>query len=136
MAPEVRRSNDQEQWLLGGRRVTQVIVDPASVRLQAWTLDGAVDVRLGAPFELELSTGRLQLDPEAPAQLGPILALISMPLHSLTAYRTGALLVQFAGVITLRVEPHPAFEAWEVCGSGEFSELSYLAAPGGGSPWG
>ena len=130
-------SGDAQTWDLTGYRVTQLVVDPASVRLQAWTLAATLEVRFGAPFHVRRPGGEhIELDPERSRELAPVLQFVGAELASLTVTRGGALSLALADGARLEVESHPVYEAFEVRGSGALEQVGYLASPGGGSPWG
>ena len=129
-------STDHQTWRFNGYEITQVCVDAAGVRLQAWTSTGGLDVRIGGPFALRTAGGEMQFDAERPRELGPVFGLLRLPLHSLTALRSGALELRLGNEQTVAVEPDPTYEAWEAYGTGELAKLGYLCGPGGGSPWG
>ena len=41
-------SDDEHHWVLLDHRVTQLVIDRSSVRIQTWSLDGSADIRLAA----------------------------------------------------------------------------------------
>ncbi len=124
-------------WDLTGRRVTQLLLDPSSVRLQTWMPEGAAEVRIGVQFTLHTGAGiEHRLDPEQSEALSPVLPLLNRALRALVAFRSGELLVEFDDGASIRVQPHPEYEAWEANGEGELEGIAYLCSPGGGTPWG
>jgi len=137
MNAELRESFDQHEWQLRDVRVTQLILDPGSVRIVAWQLNGSADIRLGAPFVYAEADGReREIDPEQTGQVAPLLSLVHRSIDLITVHRSGTLLLRFGDGSSIRIDPHPQFEAWEARGKGAFEELAYLCNPGGGSPWG
>ena len=137
MSAELEELANEHRWRLRDRVITQLVLDPSAIRLHTWALDGAAEIRFAAPFNFSLPTGTsFTLDPEQPATLAPVLDLLNRPLATIVVRRAGGLEITFADGTRLRAEPHPRFEAWEITGSGSLQELSYLAQPGGGSPWG
>jgi hypothetical protein len=134
---ELTKTRDEHTWSFEQRQVTQLIIDPAAFRFQTWDLGGAAEVRVGVPFSLRLGGGDpLALDPDHARQLAPALALLGLELRSIRVRRVGDLRVEFADGTVLEVEPHPAYEAWEISGVDRLAGLAYLCGPGGGSPWG
>jgi Family of unknown function (DUF6188) len=130
-------SSDEQIRDLTGYRLTQLVVDRASVRIDAWMLAAALEVRFGAPFRVRWASGEAtELDPERPRELAPLLGLIGAELGSLTVTRVGTLSLALADGTRLEVESHSVYEAFEVRGSGALERVGYLASPGGGSPWG
>ena len=137
MKPHLVRSGDLRDWDLGGREVTQLIIDPNAFRFVVWTQDGSVEIRLETPFELQTPDGQLVvLDPASTAELVPILRLLGLGVNGIVASEVGRLEVRFVDDTRIISEPHPAFEAWQTTGDGDLSRLNYLCGPGGGSPWG
>ena len=129
-------SDDEHHWVLLDHKVTQISVDLQSFRLQSWSLDGSTDIRFGAVSRLRLASGAERpLDPTLPVGLAPLLGLVGRALRSLTATRTGMLVVTFSDGATLEADPHPRTSAWEVQGGGVLEGMAYMCAPGGGTPW-
>jgi hypothetical protein len=128
---------DEHTWRLDGYRVTQLLVDASSFRFQSWALDGAVEIRCGAPFTFRDVDGReVAIDPELPERLAPLLTLTGRGLATVRVRRSGELMMQFGDGSAIVVPPHERYEAWEIRGSGVLEKLSYLCNIGGGSPWG
>ena len=128
---------DEHRWTLKDHQVTQLILDPSAFRFQTWTLAASAEIRCGVPFTYREADGiEHTLDPDAPESLAPLLGLLMQTLLTVTVTRLGNLAVTFGDGSELRVTPHPAYEAWEINGSGELEEMGYLCGPGGGSPWG
>jgi hypothetical protein len=133
----IEESPDQHAWFFEGQRVTQLCVDVSSCRLQTWSLQASLDIRFGVPFRLTLADGTSrEIDPEASEQAAPLLSLINREIVTLVVTRAGALEVRLTDGSILSVDSHPRYEAFEVSGGGALEGLSYLAVPGGGSPWG
>jgi hypothetical protein len=117
--------------------ITQVIVDPGSVRIVAWDIAGSLDIRLGSAFVYSEPDGRERtMDPEHPEQLAPLLTVVNRSLERATILRTGALLLRLGDGSSIRCDPDAHFEAWEARGVGALEAAAYLCNPGGGSPWG
>lgn len=137
MSVTCSKSYDEHTWTFTEHEITQVIVDPASVRLVSWRLDGAFDLRLGVPFEFTRVDGSSDtLDPERPTTLAPVLSFVGRSVGSVVVTRNGDLTLRFGDDSFVRVTSHAAFEAFEVSGEGMLADFNYLATPGGGSPWG
>ena len=137
MSATLDESYDRHAWTLKGHRLTQLCVDPGSCRLQSWSTDSTLEIRLGVPFELRLADGSArEIDPEAPEQIAPLLTVIHREIVHLIVSRTGSLEVQLGDGSVISVDSHADYEAFEVDGTGELESLNYLANPGGGSPWG
>jgi hypothetical protein len=136
MNPVLTKSSTEQLWTFTDRTVTQLVIDPAAFRFQTWAPDGWAEVRVGVPFTLHPADGApLVLDPERAPELAPVLDLLGVGLRSIRVRRTGEVRVAFADGSVVEVEPHPAFEAWEISGGGSLAGLAYLCGPGGGSPW-
>jgi hypothetical protein len=137
MSFRLAESNSEHTWTLDGRTVTQLLVDPSAFRFQCWSLDAGLEVRLGSPFTFRSQDGRdVHIDPEQPNSIAPLLQLIRTAVAQLLVQRSGELKATFTDGSMIIAGPHPAYEAWEVTGSGLLSEIGYLCGPGGGSPWG
>ena len=137
MNAQLIESTDEHHWVLLDHKITQVMVELRSFRLQSWSLDGSTDIRFGAISRLRLAAGAERaLDPTAPDGLAPLLGLVGHSLRSLTVTRAGVLVVTFSDGATLEVHPHPRTAAWEVQGGGVLEGMSYVCAPGGGALWG
>jgi hypothetical protein len=135
MTASLIESPDEHHLVLLDTRLTQLAVDARELRLQTWSLDASLDIRIAAPFTLRTGEGAPRtLDPQAPETLAPALALLQRPVRSLTM-TVGGELVVVVGDGELRVRPHGLRGAWEVQGAGALEGLLYRSAPGGGAPW-
>ena len=71
------------------------------------------------PFTFAEADGREWIiDPEAHAQLAPLLTLLGRMLEEMEISRDGSLSMRFGDSSRIRVAPHPKYEAWEAHGSG------------------
>ena len=57
MNAQLIESDDEHHWVLLDHRVTQLVIDRSSIRIQTWSLDGSADIRLAAPFVAYLASG-------------------------------------------------------------------------------
>jgi hypothetical protein len=130
------KAGDQHKWEFIDLAVTQLIFDPGPFRVVAWTLDGDIDVRFGAPFLFGEGPDAATFNPIDTQSLSPLLSLVGCELAAASVLRSGDLSVSLRNGTSLRVHPHPKLEAWESKGTGILSDFSYLCTPGGGSPWG
>jgi hypothetical protein len=129
-------SPDQHLWTFSEHRITQLCIDPTACRLQTWSLNASLEIRIGVPFQLTLADGSSRdIDPEAHEQVAPMLTLMSRELLQLTVTRGGSLDVRFSDGSTVSVESHPRYEAFEVIGAGSLEGMQYRASRVGGSPW-
>jgi hypothetical protein len=136
MTAEVSETPNEHRWTLQGHRITQLTVELGSFRLLTWTLEASAEVRLAAPFTFrEPDAIERIVDPDEPEQISPLLSLVGRTMNLLVATRRGELMLAFGDGSSLRVPPHPRFEAWEVQGGGALEGMSYLCGPGGGPPW-
>jgi len=113
--------------------VTQICFDASSVRLSSWSLTSTLEIRITIPFVLVQANGsRSEIDPEISKQLAPVLSLLRETIVSLQIETSGALkvLIGNGGQVVLEVPLHPEYEAFEIKGTGEFSDVQYLAGPG------
>ena len=137
MLVKLKRSFDQHTWTFGDVRVSQLVLDPGSIRLIAWHLNGSADIRLFTPFEfVEPDGSKREVDPEQAEQVAPLLTLVQLSITGIEVTRAGSLQIAFGDGSSIGIEPHSKYEAWEANGEGALKELAYLCGPGGGSPWG
>lgn len=97
-----------------GKRVQSVKVDYTLV-LQ---LSDVHFIAVSSPLSVEVDGQSVRLSPEEDPQdcFGPIRELVGRTVEAADADATGALDVTFDGGGHLRVEPDPAYEAWNVSG--------------------
>lgn len=137
MKAQLIESEDEHHWVLLDHRVTQLVIDRSSVRLQTWSLDGSADIRLAAPFSLQVATGAVRrLDPAQTESLTPCLSLMGLGIRSLTIARGGTLTIAFSDGSTLTAERDPRRATWDVQGGGVLEGMIYAAGPDGILPWG
>jgi len=136
MQASLIESPDEHHWVLLDHRVTQLVVDVRSLRLQTWSLDGSTELRLAAPFALRSAAGvERTLDPAETLGLAPALALLRRRVASLTVTRAGDLTVEFGDGTALVARPSPRAEAWELQGGGTLEGMAYRCPPGGDMAW-
>jgi len=124
-------SDDEHHWVLLDHRVTQLVIDRASIRIQTWSLDGSADVRLAAPFLAHLASGAVRrIDPADTERLAPCLALVGLGVRSVTVTRTGTLTLAFSDGSSIAVSPDPRRQAWDVQGGGILEGMAYAGQPG------
>jgi hypothetical protein len=88
-------------------RVTQLVIDRSSIRIQTWSLEGSGDVRLAAPFVVNLASGAARRRPSDTERLSPCLALVGLGVRSVTVTRTGTLTLAFSDGSSLSASPDP-----------------------------
>jgi hypothetical protein len=136
MQASLIESDDEHHWILLDHQVTQLLVDATSLRLQTWSLDASLEIRVSAPFTLHTAAGAVRaLDPADAEQLAPVLSLLRRRVRSLTATRRGELALEFGDGARVDVAPHARLPAWEVQGGGTLEGLAYRSEAGGGAPW-
>jgi hypothetical protein len=136
MTASLDASPERHSWTLSGHRVTQIAADLKSARIQSWALDASLELRLGAEFVLRLADGtERRVDPDYPEQLAPLLTLLNRVIDALVVTRRGELEVSFSDGTEIRIGSHPKLEAFEVQGGGALEGMTYVALPGGGTPW-
>jgi hypothetical protein len=136
MPAYLNEERDRHDWQVSDHRVTAIIFDLSSIRLQSWTLSASIEVRLGVPFDLSAAGHTYRIDPEQPATGAPLLPLLGSEVHQLSVRRTGEMTLHLDDHVSIEVEPHAEYEAWEAEFTGPFARSGYLCGPGGGSPWG
>ena len=136
MQASLIQSPDEHHWVLLDHRVTQLVVDVRSLRLQTWSLDGSTELRLTAPFSLRSTAGAERtLDPEETLALAPALALLRRRVASLTVTRAGELTVAFGDGSALVARPSARAEAWELQGGGTLEGMAYRCPVVGELGW-
>ena len=120
-------ASDTLQLPLNGRQVTQLRFDFA-FGIELSEASPWFSLRIGEPFTTTNGPVTASYDPEKSVQCGPLLALLHDRVHSATATRTGRLEIVFTSGLTIRVDPHPQFEAWEIVGS---DGTRVISVPGG-----
>jgi hypothetical protein len=124
-------SDDEHHWVLLDHRVTQLVIDRSSIRIQTWSLEGSADVRLAAPFVVNLASGAARrIDPADTERLSPCLALVGLGVRSVTVTRTGTLTLAFSDGSSIAVTPDPRRPAWDVQGGGILEGMAYAGQPG------
>ncbi|MCP9274036.1 DUF6188 family protein [Mycolicibacterium arenosum] len=99
---------------LNGKRLRSVLIEYA-LRME---FSGAYFVVIESPFTVELRGETVALSPEddSDERLSSVRDLVGQNVTESSATEGGALCVAFDGGARLRVEPDPAYEAWNVSG--------------------
>ena len=135
MCARLAQSPDEHIWDLGGRSITQLLVDPSGFRFRCWTLDADLEVRFETPFSFRGADGREHdIDPEQPRTIAPLLDLIRTGVSEIRVLRSGEVAITLSDRSSIHARSHPVYEAWEIAGAGGLSGIGYLCGPGGGSP--
>ena len=131
MNAQLIESDDEHHWVLLDHRVTQLVIDRSSIRIQTWSLDGSADVRLAASFLAHPASGAVRrIDPADTERLAPCLALVGLGVRSVTVTRTGTLTLAFSDGSSIAVSPDPRRPAWDVQGGGILEGMAYAGQPG------
>ena len=131
MNAQLIESEDEHHWVLLDHRVTQLVIDRSSIRIQTWSLEGSADVRLAAPFVVSLASGAARrIDPTDTERLAPCLALVGLAVRSVTVTRTGTLTLAFSDGSSIAAAPDPRRQAWDVQGGGILEGMAYAGQPG------
>ncbi|MGH9885828.1 MAG: DUF6188 family protein [bacterium] len=137
MAASLEESPEQHVWTFDAQPITQLCVDRASCRVESWSLHASFEIRFAVPFRIALADGSSrEIDPEASEQVAPMLTAIGREVVRLVVTRRGALELSLSDGSVVSVDSHPRYEAFEVNGGGALEGMRYLAARGGGVPWG
>jgi hypothetical protein len=124
-------SEDEHHWVLLDHRVTQLVIDRSSIRIQTWSLEGSADVRLAAPFVVNLASGASRhIDPSDTERLAPCHALVGLGVRSVTVTRTGTLTLAFSDGSSIAASPDPRRQGWDVQGGGILEGMAYAGEPG------
>jgi hypothetical protein len=136
MTVELEERPDAHHWIFQDHRITQLLLDLSSLRLQTWTLQASAEIRLAVQFEfLEPDGVSRAINPEEPEQVSPVLSIVGRGIDTMTITRAGELRIVFSDGSTIVAKSHSRFEAWEIQGAGALEGLQYLAVPGGGQSW-
>ena len=131
MNAQLIESDDEHHWVLLDHRVTQLVIDRSSLRIQTWSLDGSADIRLAAPFSMQLPSGATRhVDPSDTERLAPCLGLVGLGVRSVTVTRTGTLTLAFTDGSSISALPNPRTSAWDVQGGGILEGMAYAGEPG------
>lgn len=131
MNAQLIESEDEHHWVLLDHRVTQLVIDRTSIRLQTWSMEGSADMRLAAPFVLTLASGATRrIDPSDTERLAPCLSLVGLGVRSVTVARAGTLTLAFSDGSSLSASPDPRRSAWDVQGGGILEGMAYVGEPG------
>jgi hypothetical protein len=91
---------------------------------------------LAATFHLTLADGTTrEINPEDSERLAPLLTMIGREILHLTVAKSGSLSLRLSDGSMIEIDSHPRHAAFEVNGGGSVEGITYLARPGGGSPW-
>ena len=132
MQASLIESDDEHHWILLDHQVTQLTVDATSLRLQTWSMDASIEIRVLAPFTLTTAGGAVRaLDPVEAEQLGPVLALLHRRVRSATATRRGELVLEFGDGARIEVPPSARRASWELQGGGALEGIAYRCDAGG-----
>lgn len=116
---EIRAQPDGgREFLLADPALSYIRIDGQS-RLHF----GKAELAIECPFTLQVGDTVHQLDPQDRASIGPLLTLYPDTITQLLMSSGGTLRATFASGALLTVEPHPRFEAWNICG--------FWCSPGG-----
>lgn len=125
-------AHDGDRWAL---ELWDGVVTECSVGhevgLQVHTAGGYLTITLGSAFAIRVDgADDVILDPETdyPRDLAPVLDLLHAPVNRVEALVDGQLVVRRGEDRTLRVHPHPQYEAWGVTGP---DGLRLVCMPGG-----
>jgi hypothetical protein len=134
---KLNESYDRHDWTLRDHRITQLCVDAGACRMQSWTLQDSLEIRLGARFSLTLIDGTSrEIDPEYPEQLAPLLTMVGREIVHMVVTRSGSLSVRLSDGSLIEIDSSSRHEAFQVNGGGAMEGIAYVAQSGGGPPRG
>jgi uncharacterized protein DUF6188 len=124
-------SQDEHHWVLLDHRVTQLVIDRESIRIQTWSLDGSADIRLASTFAFHFANGSTKrIDPIETERLSPCLALLGLGVRSVTVTRSGTITLAFSDGSSISASPDPRRPSWDVQGGGVLEGMAYAGQPG------
>ena len=131
MNAQLIESQDEHHWVLLDHRVTQLVIDRESVRIQTWSLDGSADIRLASTFAFQFANGSTkQINPVETERLSPCLALVGLGVRSVTVTRTGTITLAFSDGSSISASPDPRRSSWDIQGGGVLEGMAYAGQPG------
>jgi len=98
--------------------------------------DSSLTIVIETPFTLQKGSLVEPMNPESIVSMSRMLPLLHQSVASLTAFRSGLLLVQFEDGAEIKVPKHEQYEAWQTYGTGEMVDVGMLCSGHKGSPWG
>jgi Family of unknown function (DUF6188) len=116
-------------WLI---RLDEAVLDTIQIdfRLGLVVRDATsrLELFIGTPCRLKVSTTEFSLTPGKSPTLAPILPLFNSKVLGITVRKTGLLQVEFGNNGTLEVDPNDHYEAWQM---GILPGVLFVCAPGG-----
>ena len=98
--------------------------------------NSSLTVDIESPFTVRVGSHIDRVIPEQVLSTVPVLPLLHQPVASLTAFRTGALLLTFADGTEIEVPIDEQYESWHTWGDGELAGIGMEGTSHEGSPWG
>lgn len=133
---KLHKRPDAHEWHFAGLRVTALTFDTSSVRLEAWSPDTPIAIRVSTAFAFsKAELPQAMVDPEMPSSGAALLQLVSAQIERLVITCAGWLTAEFDSSCRIEVVPHATFEAWEASIRAPGHSAEYLCMPGGGPPW-
>lgn len=136
MPSQLIETPNEHHLVLLDHRVTQVAAELRAFRVQTWSLDGSLELRVGTRAALRLPSGaRRELDPVLPETLAPLLSLVGFGVRDLTVTRDGTLVLSFGERGALELAAGERNDAWTAVGGGMLEGIFYHPAVGRRAPW-
>ena len=138
---------DRREWDLSGYAVEWIQLS-YQVRLLMARSPGPLDhktmlrsnhsvtVAVETAFTVRVGSRTDQVIPENVLSTVPVLPLLHQSVASLTAFRSGTLLLKFEDSTELEVQQDDHYESWHTWGEGELADIGMEATGHEGSPWG
>ena len=98
--------------------------------------NNSVTVDIETVFTVRVGSRTDHVIPEQVLSTIPVLPLLHQPVASLTAFRSGTLLLTFADDTELEVLKDDQYESWHTFGEGELADIGMECTGHEGSPWG
>ena len=126
---------DRRTWNLSGFTLDRISLD-YQVTLLIARPHSSLMVILTQPFALRFESHTALITHEAILTTVPLLRLLHTPVTSLTAFRSGQLLLKFDAGAEIEVQKDDQYESWQTFGEGEVADVQMLCSPHPGAPWG
>ena len=125
---------DRRVWDLSSFTLDQICLDYRTTLLCV-ALDSSLTIIIGTSFIYRTGTRVEAMNPEHVLSVTLILPLLHMQVKSLTAFRSGLLLLVFEDDTSIEVHKDQQYESWETSGTGEVANIGMLCSGHNSSPW-
>jgi hypothetical protein len=127
----------QRSWSMTGANFEMLTLAYAlSLELAGPEPEDRISLQIETQFTLIYDDHILDVIPEKPETVVPMLALLRKPLKTFTAFANGRLWIEFEDGTLLEVPKHEKYESWNTYGYGAYATANMLCSAHDGPPWG